>query len=169
MVAVPSPLSMKVKPAGRVPLIDSDGVGSPEVATVNDPVWPLTKMAVDAETIWGRGPASTSNAWVVFPAEESAVMTMGYVAAPWLVGSPDRVAVPSPLSVKVVPGGSVPDSLREGLGYPAVVTTKVFVCPSPRPTVSALVMVGVCCTTMVSVVVTGFSSSNRFVALSARR
>ena len=49
-VAVPSPLSVKVTPPGRGELpIDSDGVGTPVVVTVNDPAVPSVKVVVVAE------------------------------------------------------------------------------------------------------------------------
>ena len=38
---------------------------------------------------------------------------------------PARVAVPFPLSAKVTPSGKVPVSLKEGAGYPVVVTGKL--------------------------------------------
>jgi hypothetical protein len=45
-VAVPLPLSMKLTPVGRVPVLLSPGVGEPEVDTVNDPVVPAVKVVL---------------------------------------------------------------------------------------------------------------------------
>ena len=47
-------------------------------------------------------------------------------------GVPARVAVPSPLSTKVTPPGSVPVSVRAGGGVPVAVTVKVPDVPSVK-------------------------------------
>ena len=58
-------------------------------------------------------------------------------------GVPDRVAVPSPLSVKCTPLGSgAPPSSRAGAGYPRVVTVKVPWVPTLKVVEAALVMDG---------------------------
>jgi hypothetical protein len=61
---------------------------------------------------------------LVVPAELLAVMVKGYVPPAPGAGVPVRVAVPLPLSLKVTPAGSVPDSDRVGAGNPVVVTWK---------------------------------------------
>lgn len=50
-VAVPFPLSVKVTPAGRVPVSDSMGVGFPVVVTLNEPARPKVKLALPALVI----------------------------------------------------------------------------------------------------------------------
>ena len=53
-----------------------------------------------------------------------ALMVIGYV--PVFVGAvPVIVAVPSPLSVKVIPAGSEPDSVSFAVGDESVVTVKL--------------------------------------------
>src|SRR5947209_2468398 len=44
-VAVPSPLSVKLTPAGSGPDSDNDGAGTPVVATVNVPEMPVVNVA----------------------------------------------------------------------------------------------------------------------------
>jgi hypothetical protein len=44
------------------------------------------------------------------------------VVVPVLVGVPDKMAVPLPLSVKVSPAGNVPVSVIAGVGWPVAVT-----------------------------------------------
>ncbi len=57
-------------------------------------------------------------------------------------GVPARVAVPSPLSVKVTPLGSAPVSVIAGVGLPLVVTVKLPALPAVKVVPSAEVMVG---------------------------
>jgi len=58
-------------------------------------------------------------------------------------GVPDRVAVPSPLSVKLTPVGKVaPPSDNDGSGKPLVVTEKVPKLPTVKVVLFALVMPG---------------------------
>ena len=58
-------------------------------------------------------------------------------------GVPARVAVPSPLSVKVTPAGRVPVSDRVAVGNEApVVTVKVPAVPAVKVAAAALVMAG---------------------------
>jgi hypothetical protein len=45
-VPVPSPLSTNVTPLGKAPDSESDGLGKPEVITVNDPEAPSVKVAL---------------------------------------------------------------------------------------------------------------------------
>jgi hypothetical protein len=58
-VAVPSPLSTKVTPAGSAPDSDNVGLGDPVVATVNDPAEATKKVVVLALVIVGAAPAFT--------------------------------------------------------------------------------------------------------------
>ncbi len=57
-------------------------------------------------------------------------------------GVPASVAVPSPLSVKVTPLGSEPDSDSEAAGVPVLVTVKVPAVPTLNVVWSALVIDG---------------------------
>jgi len=57
-------------------------------------------------------------------------------------GVPLSVPVPFPLSVKVTPLGSVPDSLRLGAGKPVVVTVNVPAVPTVNVALLALVIAG---------------------------
>src|SRR5215472_873275 len=66
---------------------------------------------------------------------------MGYVpAAP--DGVPLSVAVPFPLFTNVTPLGSVPVSVRDGVGVPVVVTVKLAAVPTANVVLLALVMLG---------------------------
>jgi hypothetical protein len=71
-----------------------------------------------------------------------AVMVMEYVLPVPAAGVPLSFPVPLPLSVKVTPLGSAPDSLRAGAGKPVVVTAKVPAVPTVNVAVLALVMAG---------------------------
>jgi hypothetical protein len=53
IVAVPFPLSVKVTPLGRLPVLLSAAVGDPVVVTVKDPVAPLVKLVLSALVIAG--------------------------------------------------------------------------------------------------------------------
>ncbi len=64
-------------------------------------------------------------------------------------GVPDRVAVPSPLSVKVTPLGNVPVSLSAAVGLPVDVTVKVPDDPSMKVVSFADVMAGAASTVRV--------------------
>jgi hypothetical protein len=55
---------------------------------------------------------------------------------------PDRVAVPSPLSVRLMPDGRVPVSPIDGMGAPVVVTVKVPADPSEKLVLLGDVMAG---------------------------
>jgi hypothetical protein len=55
---------------------------------------------------------------------------------------PASVAVPFPLSIKVIPAGNIPVSLNDGAGNPIVVTVKVPATPTSNVVLFALVMDG---------------------------
>ena len=57
-------------------------------------------------------------------------------------GVPANVAVPFPLSVKVIPEGRVPVSDKEGVGLPVVWTVKVPAEPVAKVVAFALVIAG---------------------------
>ena len=71
-----------------------------------------------------------------------AVKVRGYVPAVPDAGVPLSVAVPFPLFVKVTPLGSAPDSVRDGVGDPVVVTVKLPAVPTVNVVLLALVIVG---------------------------
>jgi len=58
-------------------------------------------------------------------------------------GVPASVAVPLPLSTKVTPVGSAPDSVIVGVGLPVVVTEKKPAAPTVNVALEALVIAGV--------------------------
>ena len=74
-----------------------------------------------------------------------AVKVRGYVPAVPDAGVPLSVAVPFPLFVKVTPLGSAPDSVRDGVGDPVVVTVKLPAVPTVNVVLLALVIVGEVC------------------------
>jgi hypothetical protein len=57
------------------------------------------------------------------------------------------------LLVKVTPLGSAPDSLRDGVGDPVVVTVKLPAPPTMKVVVPALVIAGACFTVSVKLCV----------------
>jgi hypothetical protein len=58
-----------------------------------------------------------------------ALMVSVYTPLADPVGVPAIVAVPSPLSVKVTPGGKPPVLVRVGVGLPVAVTVKLYADP----------------------------------------
>lgn len=62
------------------------------------------------------------------------------------LGVPAIVAVPSPLFLKLRPGGRPPDSDSVGVGRPVVVTVKLPGDPTVKFAVSALAMDGAAAT-----------------------
>jgi len=83
------------------------------------------------------------------PAELLAVKLM--LNVPLFVGVPLRVPVPLPLSWKPTLPGNPPDSVKLGVGYPAVVTVNEPSTPSWKVVLLALVITGVCSTVKVNV------------------
>jgi len=141
IVAVPSPLSAKVTPGGRLPLADRAAVGNPVEVTVKLPAVPVTKVTPGAEVITGDAFTVRVKDWDASGATPLvASMVMAYV--PWVVGVPDRDAVPSPLSTNVTPPGSAPDSDSWADGSPREVTAKLPDVPSWKVVLAADVIVG---------------------------
>ena len=110
-VAVPSPLSVKVTPVGNVPVETTRAglVGKPLVVTPKVPPTPTLNVVLSALVIAGAWSTVRVKDWVAsgeMPFE--AVIVKGYVPPVPSAGVPARVAVPSPLSVKVTPLGSEP-------------------------------------------------------------
>ena len=115
MVAVPSPLSVKIRsPLVGRPVAASEGAGEPVVVTVKLKGDPVGAEALSALVIAGLSPTSMLKVWLVVPIGFVAVTVTAVV--PLLVGVPDSKAVPLPLSVKVNPAGSVPVSVIDGVG-----------------------------------------------------
>jgi len=75
---------------------------------------------------------------------------MGYVLPVPAAGVPPKVPVPFPLSVKVIPLGSGPASVRLGAGELVAVTVNAPVVPATNVTLLALVIVGAWLTAMLS-------------------
>jgi hypothetical protein len=67
-------------------------------------------------------------------------MVIGYEPPVPAAGSPARVAVPFPLSVRVTPFGSVPVFVMEGAGVPEVVTVNEPALATRNEVVFALVI-----------------------------
>ena len=80
--------------------------------------------------------------WLTVPLALVAVIVIGKL--PPLLGPavPEIVAVPLPLSVKLIPAGRAPDSVSAGVGAPVVVTVKLNGAPTIEVADEALVMVG---------------------------
>ena len=139
-VAVPLPLSVKVKPVGNA--VDSliAGVGDPAVVTVNDPGVPRANVALFALVMASPVTFRVKFCTAFGPAPLTAVKLMGN--PPPLAGFPLSVAVPLPLSVKVTPMGNAPDSVIVGTGDPLVVNVNDPGIPTTNVVVLPLVMDG---------------------------
>ncbi len=138
-------MSVKPTPTGNAPLTDKVvGDGYPAVVvTVNAPAEPTANTAPSALVITGFLTTVSVNAWAasaVAPLE--AVIVIG--KDPDTDGVPDRVAVPSPLSVKPTPTGRAPALvIVVATGYPAaVVTVKLPALPLVNVAEPALVITG---------------------------
>ena len=75
------------------------------------------------------------------------------------------MAVPSPLSTKVTPEGSVPLSLSAAVGVPVVVTVKLPAVPVVKVVLVALVITGAWAAATVSVKLCGVALPTSLVAL----
>ena len=114
---MPLPLSVKLNPPGRVPVLVMAGVGLPVVVTVNEPAVPTVKVVVVALVMAGGWPTITVSVWVAFGLTPLAAVRLSeYVPPEPAAGVPLRVAVPLPLSVKLTPPGRVPVLVIAGTG-----------------------------------------------------
>ena len=139
IVPVPFPLSVNVTPAGR-PVADNAHAGNPVVVTVKVPARLVVKVAAAELVIWHTWLTVRVKCWAMKGLTKLATAIVNaYVPA--VVGVPDSVAVPFPLSVNVTPGGNAPDSYKIGVGNPVVVTVKVPAWPTVKVAESALVNV----------------------------
>ncbi len=115
----------------------------PCVVTVKVPAEPSVK-AVLAPDVMEGGPSTVRvKLWLASGLTPlAAPMVSRYT--PWapVAGVPARVAVPSPLSVKVTPLGSAPFSVSAEVGNPVDVTVKLPAWPSVKVAASAEVMAG---------------------------
>lgn len=117
IVAVPFPLSVNVTPVGSAVVLVhpvklvfvNDGFGAPVVVTVKLPAVPVVKVVEVALVIAGATPEiARVNFWVAFGVSPFAALMQ--IVIPLVIGEAvvlAIVAVPSPLSVKVTPVGSV--------------------------------------------------------------
>src|SRR5262245_38887417 len=122
MVAVPSPLSVNVRPSGSASLVDSAGAGEPVAITVNVPAVPTAKIVDESLVITGPCPTSIVSTCIAAGAVWFVAVTVtGCVPPSPAAGVPVIVAVPLPLSVKLKPFGSVPLSANVGWANPVVV------------------------------------------------
>ncbi len=147
-VAVPLPLSLNVMPVGSAPDSVIAAVGLPVVVTENDPAVPTVKVA--APPLVMAGACRTVIVSVCWTEPYALVAVSGTAYVPAVVGVPDRVPVPLPLSVKVTPGGRL-DQPRLGAGDPLVVTVKLNAVPAVPVALLALVNAGASPTTTVMV------------------
>src|SRR5579883_232064 len=123
-------------------------VGVPEKV----PAVPTVNVAAAALLIAGALPTTNVKFCVAaVPMPLFAEMVMG--KEPVVEVLPARVAVPLPLSVKVMPEGSAPDSVMAAVGMAVVVTWNVPAVPATKVVVFALVMVGCSLTVMVNCLV----------------
>lgn len=114
-MAVPLPLLVKVTPEGSAPLSVKAGVGYPVVVTEKDPAAPTVNVLLEALVMEGAWSTVSVNDWAALvPMPLAARSPILYV--PVAVGVPEIVAVPFPLSTKMTPAGSAPDSVKVGVG-----------------------------------------------------
>ena len=151
MVAVPSPLSVKVDDGGgENPLVENAGVGVPVVVNVKLKGSPVMAVADAALVKVGALASATVSvkSWVN-PGMFTPVLcadTAWYV--PGVCTVPDIVAVPSPLSTKLTPAGKAgtprptPESVRFGIGAPLDVTMKLNGTPVTTLTLEGLLIPG---------------------------
>ena len=97
----------------------------------------------------GAGSMRTVSACSTLPASFEAVTTRS--ATPAAVGVPASVAVPSPWSVNVSPGGTTPLTVSSGTGSPVVVSVKLPLVPATKLALAALVKAGFSWTTTLRV------------------
>jgi hypothetical protein len=118
-------------PDGRAPDSEMAGMGVPVVVTVKVLVVKVGKDALLPDVI-ARAPDTVSvKLWVALGLTPLCAVTV-IGKAPVVVGCPDRVAVPLPLSMNVTVDGRAPDSEMVGVGLPVVVTENVLVVPTGK-------------------------------------
>jgi hypothetical protein len=90
----------------------------------------------------GDATVSVNGCDVGVPTPLVAVRLSAYVPPLPDAAVPLSIALPFPLSVNIRPVGSVPDSLKDGVGVPVVVTVKLPAAPTVKIALLALVIVG---------------------------
>jgi hypothetical protein len=141
---------VKVTPEGSAPVSDNAGAGAPLAVTVNV-LAVLAANVGSAELVIAGAPLTTVRVrtWDVGPVPLTAERSTVYVPTSDVAAVPAMVAVPLPLSVRVIPAGS-PLPPIDGAGYPAVVTVKLNGLPVVAVAVDALVIAGAEPTTTVT-------------------
>ena len=139
-------MSLNVTPLGSVPLSVRDGVGVPVVVTEKVPAVPTVNVVLLPLVSTGAVPVVFTVRVKVWgagvPTPLLAVNVMAYVPALPDAGVPLRVAVPFPLSLNVTPPGSVPVSVKDGVGKPVVSTVNDADAPTLNVVLLGLVMAG---------------------------
>jgi len=149
-------LSLKVTPLGSVPVSAREGVGAPVVVTEKVPAVPTVNVVLLVLVMTGAVFTVKVKLWLAgVPTPLLAVKVMGYVPTVPAAGVPLSVPVPFPLSLKVTPLGSVPVSVREGVGAPVVVTENVPAVPTVNVVLLTLVITGATLTVSVKTWVAG--------------
>ena len=144
-VPVPLPLSAKVTPVGSPPDSVMPGTGDPEVVTVNDPGVPAENVVAPPLVMagtWFPAPVTVRVKVCTAFGFTPFVAVKVIVNVPPALGIPLRVPEPLPLSTKVTPMGSAPDSVMPGKGDPVAVTVKNPGEPTANVALFALVMAG---------------------------
>ena len=116
MVAVPLPLSVKVRPRGSGPDSARAGGGYPVARMVRCREAPTGIRMVRIFLMAGALVTVRVNAWVAVPCVFLAFRVIWYTPVAAFAGVPEIVAVPSPLSVNRTPGGSCPVLVILGAG-----------------------------------------------------
>ncbi len=110
------------------------------VTLVRVPATLVADTGTPTEKSLGWAATARLKAWLAGLPAPAAVMVIRYEGLDPAAGVPARVAVPFPLSVKVTPFGSGPDSDRAAVRLPVVVTVKVPAVPWVKVVVAGEVM-----------------------------
>ena len=125
-------MSVNVTPGGSVSGAGKMHVGYPVVVTVKVPAWPTAKVATAVLVIWHTWSTVRVKLRVAAGMTPFVALTViGHVPPVFATGVPEIVAVPSPLSVHVSPGGSAPTTDNWHGGDPVTVTVRVPAWPWP--------------------------------------
>ena len=130
MMAVPFPLSVKVRPLGSDPDSARAGGGYPVARMVRCSAAPTLVLVAWIFLMAGARVTVRVNAWVAVPFLFLAVRVSGYTPAAAFPGVPEMVAVPSLLSANLTPEGSRPVLAILGAGSPVVVTVNLNAAPN---------------------------------------
>ena len=141
-MAVPFPLSVKVRPLGSDPDSARAGGGYPVARMVRCRAAPTLALMVRIFLMAGARVTVRVNGWVAVPLLFLAVRVSGYTPAAAFAGVPEIVAVPSPQSVSLTPDGSRPVPVILGAGSPVAVTVNVNATPNAAVAAEALVKTG---------------------------